>query len=134
MEIAAIAGVVIVAAFLAVILKQQRPEYAMAVTLLAGIVILTLILTKAMPVFSSIKGLIDASNLPGEYGQILFKALGLGLLTQLAADACKDAGETALATKAEFAGKVALLLLALPLFEKIAELAVSLISGKAVGG
>ena len=132
MEIAAIAGVVIVAAFLAVILKQQRPEYAMAVTLLAGIVILTLILTKAMPVFSSIKGLIDASNLPGEYGQILFKALGLGLLTQLAADACKDAGESALASKAELAGKLMLLMLALPLFEKIAQLAASLINGEAI--
>ena len=55
------------------------------------------------------------------------------VLTQLAADACKDAGESALASKAELAGKVGLIMLSLPLFQKIAELAVSLMNGKAVG-
>ena len=59
----------------------------------------------------------------------MFKALGICLLSQLAADACRDAGENAMAEKAELAGKVFLLLLALPLFEKIAELALTLING-----
>lgn len=134
MEFGAIAVVVVIAAFLAVLLRQQRPEYAMAVGLVAGVAVLALILTKAMPVFSTLRELLSASSLPGEYGSILFKALGLCLLTQLSADACRDAGETALASKAELVGKVALLLLALPLFEKVAELAVSLIGGKGAGG
>lgn len=47
-------------------------------------------------------------------------------------DACKDAGESALASKAELAGKLMLLMLALPLFEKIAQLAASLINGEAI--
>ena len=41
--------------------------------------------------------------------------------------------EAALAGKAELAGKVGLIMLSLPLFQKIAELAVSLMNGKAVG-
>ncbi len=134
MEIMAIAGVVVIAAFLAVLLRQQRPEQAMAVGLLAGIGILALVLTKAVPVFSTLQDLLGTAALPEEYGQVLFKALGICLLTQLAADACKDAGESALAAKAELAGKLFLLMLALPLFEKIAEIAVSLINGQAVNG
>lgn len=134
MEIIAIAGVVVIAAFLAVLLRQQRPEQAMAVGLLAGIGILALVLTKAVPVFSTLQDLLGTAALPEEYGQVLFKALGICLLTQLAADACKDAGENALAAKAELAGKLFLLMLALPLFEKIAEIAVSLINGQAVSG
>ena len=134
MEIMAIAGVVVIAAFLAVLLRQQRPEQAMAVGLLAGIGILALVLTKAVPVFSTLQDLLGTAALPEEYGQVLFKALGICLLTQLAADACKDAGESALAAKAELAGKLFLLMLALPLFEKIAEIAVSLIDGQAVNG
>ena len=114
MDMVAIAGVVVIAAFLAVLLRQQRPEQAMAVGLVAGVGILALVLTRAVPAFSSIKELLDASSLPGEYGEILFKALGLCLLTQLAADACRDAGEGALAGKAE--------------------LAVSLMNGKGAGG
>ena len=131
MEIMTIAGVVVIAAFLAVILRQQRPEQAMAVSLIAGVVILVLVVTKALPVIGTLRDLLTSAALPSEYGAILFKALGICLLTQLAADACRDAGENALAGKAELAGKLLLLTLALPLFERIAELAASLIEGSA---
>lgn len=124
-----IAGVVVVAAFLAVILRQQRPEQALAVSLAAGLGILALVVSKALPVIGSLQELLEGASLPAEYGAILFKALGICLLTQLAADACRDAGEAALASKAELAGKLLLLTLALPLFEKIAQTAASLISG-----
>lgn len=128
MEIVTIAGVVVVAAFLAVILRQQRPEQAMAVSLAAGIGILALVAAKALPVIGSLRELLAGAALPSEYGAILFKALGICLLTQLAADACRDAGENALASKAELAGKLLLLTLALPLFEKIAQTAAALIN------
>ena len=127
-----IAGVVVVAAFLAVMLRQQRPEQAMAVSLAAGIGILALVLSKALPVIGTLRELLSTAALTEEYGAIQFKALGIFLLTQLAADACKDAGESALASKAELAGKLMLLMLALPLFEKIAQLAASLINGEAI--
>ena len=133
MEFAAIAGVVVVAAFLAVLLRQKSPEQSMAVGLLTGVGVIALLLTKAAPSLGAVKELMDSSALPSEYGLILFKALGICLLTQLAADACRDAGESALAGKAELAGKVGLIMLSLPLFQKIAELAVSLMNGKAVG-
>ena len=132
MEFAAIAGVVVVAAFLAVLLRQKSPEQSMAVGLLTGVGVMALLLTKAAPSLGAVKELMDSSALPAEYGQLLFKALGICLLTQLAA-ACRDAGESALAGKAELAGKVGLIMLSLPLFQKIAELAVSLMNGKAVG-
>jgi stage III sporulation protein AD len=50
-------------------------------------------------------------------------------LAQFAADACRDAGESALASKMELAGKITILILALPLFEKITQTAVGLIGG-----
>lgn len=42
--------------------------------------------------------------------------------------------KTRWAAKAELAGKAAMLLLSLPLFEKVAELAASLIGGTGAGG
>ena len=93
MEFAAIAGVVVVAAFLAVLLRQKSPEQSMAVGLLTGVGVMALLLTKAVPSLNAVKELMASSALPAEYGQILFKALGICLLTQLAADACRDAGE-----------------------------------------
>lgn len=129
MEIGSVAALAVLAAFLAVILRQTRPEQAMAVALAAGLGIMVLVLLQVAPVLDSLKELLGQANMPDEYGLVLFKALGVCLITQLASDACKDAGETALASKAELAGKAALLVLALPLFQKIGELAVSLING-----
>lgn len=129
MMIVTIAGVTVVAAFLAIVLRQQRPEQAMAVSLAAGIGVLALVVSSALPVIATIRELLNGAALPGEYGAVLFKALGICLLTQVAADACRDAGENALAAKAELAGKILLLTLALPLFEQLARLAASLISG-----
>ena len=50
-------------------------------------------------------------------------------MAQFAADACRDAGESSLASKVELAGKVAVILMALPLFEAIANTAITLIGG-----
>ena len=62
-----------------------------------------------------------------EYVQILFKALGICLITQIACDACRDLGETAVASKVEAAGKISVLLISLPLFEQILAVVGSLI-------
>lgn len=130
MKTVMLAVVAVVAAFLSVLLRKQRPEQAMAVGLIAGIGMLLLVLTEIIPVLQSLSGLFERAALPSEYGSLLFKGLGVCFVTQMAADTCRDAGESALASKAELVGKVSLLILSLPLFEKIAELTVGLINGK----
>ena len=122
-----------VAAFLAVLIPRYHPEYSMAIGLITGILVLALLIGQLMPIFNRLRTLLDSASLPAEYGLVLFKALGISLLAQLSADACRDAGENAMAEKAELAGKVFLLILALPLFEKIAELAVQLMNGGEAG-
>lgn len=121
--------VAVIAAFLAVVLRRHVPEQALAVGLIAGFLILAAAITAALPVFREIEDLLSDSGMAGEYITVLFKALGVCLLTQLAADACRDAGEQGLASKAEFAGKLSMLVLALPLFRKVGDIALSLIQG-----
>ena len=88
-----------------------------------------LVLLQALPqVFSQFQSLLQAAALPAETGSTLLKALGACWLAQFAADACRDAGEGALASKVELAGKTAVLLLILPLFAEVANLALDLAS------
>lgn len=122
-------GIAVIAAFLAVVLRRHVPEQALAVGLIAGFLILAAAIAAALPVFREIESLLKDSGMTGEYITVLFKALGVCLLTQLASDACRDAGEQGLAAKAEFAGKLSMLVLALPLFRKVADIALSLIQG-----
>lgn len=123
----AIAAVAVITAFLAVMLRRSHPEQAMGVTLIAGVLMVTAAIGAMAPLFGDIRTMLEASGLTGDYTQILFKALGICVITQLASDACRDAGEQGLAAKTELAGKLTLLALALPLFQKIGGIALSLI-------
>ena len=125
--VSSIVGVGIVAAVLAILLKQHRPEYALLVSLAAGVFILVLVSTSIVPVIEQIISMLSASNMPGEYAGILMKVLGICFITQLACDTCKDAGETAISAKVEIAGRVAVLLVSLPLFQQVLAIAYSLI-------
>ncbi len=127
MELTTILSMLLIAAFLTVLLRRYRPELAMGVGIVAGAIALLAVLKTAAPAVSQLQALLDGAALPQAYTAILFKALGICLLTQLTADACRDAGESALAAKAELAGKLLLLVLSLPLFEKITSLALSLL-------
>ena len=127
MELTTILSMLLIAAFLTVLLRRYRPELAMGVGIVAGAIALLAVLKTAAPAVSQLQTLLEGAALPQAYTAILFKALGICLLTQLTADACRDAGESALAAKAELVGKLLLLVLSLPLFEKITSLALSLL-------
>ena len=53
-------------------------------------------------------------GMKSEYISVSLKALVIGYLSKFAADTCKDCGQTALAGKAEFAGKAIIFIIALP--------------------
>lgn len=129
MEIVMICGIAVTATIIAVLLKKYNPEYSVVISLLAGVLTLFLILSKLSPAISEISNLLAAAGMANEYGAVLFKALGVCFLAQFAADSCRDAGESALASKVELAGKVLILLLALPLFRQVAQIATDLLQG-----
>ncbi|WP_101697891.1 SpoIIIAC/SpoIIIAD family protein [Clostridium minihomine] len=129
MNIIGIAGLALVSAVIAVMLRRYNQEYSIVISITAGVIILVQILANIAPAIRQINSLLAATQLPGEYALILFKTLGICFLAQFAADSCRDAGESALASKVELAGKLAIVVLALPLFEKIASTALALIGG-----
>lgn len=126
MELIVLCILLIITAFLSVVLKRYQPEAALAVGVLAGALVLSAVLKSALPTIRAVRSMLEGAALSSKYVDILFRALGICFLTQLAADTCRDAGEAALATKAEFVGKVMLLILALPLFGEIVSLSTSL--------
>lgn len=129
MNIIGIAGAALIAAILAVTLKRYNQEYAVVISIIAGVVILVEILLNLSPAVKEIATLLSGVGLTEQYGLILFKSLGICFLAQFAADSCRDAGEGALASKVELAGKISILVLSLPLFEDIAQTALGLVGG-----
>ena len=125
MTVLSVVGVTVIACFTAVLLKKDRPEMAIAVSLVAGGIFLFAALTILRPLISEMKALLEKTD-AGSYLPIVLKSLGICLMTQLAADTCRDAGETALATRCETAGKVLLLAASMPLFRQVLEISLSM--------
>lgn len=119
MELLGTAALALAAAFCAVALKKYSPEIAVALVVAAGVVLLLPIVSQTMPIVRTMQQMTDSIGLDPSYGVVLVKTVGVCFLCQFTADSCRDAGQNALAAKVEWAAKVTVLLLALPLMEHI---------------
>ena len=127
MNIISLAGIAVITVILAVAVRQQKPEYAVLISLGGGALILMLTLRELFPVFGQVGELFRITGMPDEFGEILLKSLGICFVTQIASDTCSDAGERAMAAKIEFAGRICVLVVSLPLFKSVIDIAVKLI-------
>ena len=114
-----ITGLTVTAVLIAKLLSRHAPEQALMLTLLLGILLTAAASAALAPVLNQIDTLLAASGLDAASSARVGKALGICILTQLGADVCRDAGESALCTAVTLAGKTALLLLILPLIPPI---------------
>ena len=128
MNITMIVSVALIAAILSIILRQYKPEYSLFISIAAGIIILTAVIAVIDPLVGFVTNITDEAGLSGIYAQILIKSLAVCYITQLACDCCKDAGETAIAGKIQLAGKIAILLIAFPMFEGLSDIVTRLIN------
>ena len=119
MNIIALSAAAIIAATVCVVMRRYNSEYSMFVSIAFSAIIFAVILSAIAPVTNLIKELTEVSGINIEYIIILLKSLAVCYITQIASDCCKDSGEAAISSKIDFAGKIALLLISVPLFEGI---------------
>lgn len=118
-EVVTVAGIAVAAAGAAILLKQYKPEYAFGISAAAGIIFLLFIVTRAAEIIEEISGFADASGIDSENYGIVLRCLGVCLVTNAAAETCKDCGQSSIAAKVVIAGKALVLIMALPLFSEL---------------
>lgn len=126
-SIFAMIGLGIISALVCLLLKQYRPEYALSASIICGVVIFLTVIAQMTPLFDTIRSILEKVEGGNEYTTVIIKSLGVCYVTQLASDTCRDAGERAMAGKIELAGRVAVLILALPMFTALLQIAIGLI-------
>lgn len=127
-------GILLCGALLSAVLRTQRPELAICVSLLAGVAVVGMLLRELSPLLVALEQMVRLGGVGQANLAVVLRGAGVCLLTRLAADTCRDAGDTALAGKAELTGRILLLLLAVPLYEQILTLIVDMVNGQAVMG
>lgn len=123
-----IIGIAIVATAACIILQKTNPEFSMMVALITGILIFMFVLASFTPILDSLEDWMNEFGLNNVYFTTVVKTLGICYLTQMASDTCKDAGYSSIASKVELAGKITILLMALPMFENLISLTIELVN------
>lgn len=127
MEIFKIAAIGVIAALLIVFLRESKPEIALIVSLAAGALILSFVVDYLVEVFRVFEILMEKSGIDKELIGAVIKIVGIGYITEFAADICLDSGNKAIADKIQFGGKVLILVISLPLLNAMIDIILSLL-------
>ena len=120
-------GIALIGVFVSLLLKDRyRAQGTVAIILAVVLISLESIEKGVGTAVSTVITFADGTVL-SEYVIVLQKALGIGYVTTITATICRDANESSLALAMEFAGKVQILLIALPLVSSLLETAKGLL-------
>ena len=125
MSILQISGVALVAAFAVGILKIYRSDLVFPVSAVAVVVIVGAAVSMIAPATEYVSYLSEAAGFSA-YFEVL-KALGISVIADTAAGMCRDGGHATLASKVEFAAKIMILALALPIIKEIVAAALEVV-------
>lgn len=122
MQMIQIVGIGLVATVLIIILRRQKPEIAVQVSIMTGVVIFMLLASKLSVVIDLLEDYADKAEIKPIYFSAVLKITGIAYIAEFGAEICKDAGEGAIASKIELAGKVIIVILAAPIITSLLDL------------
>lgn len=126
MEIMQIVGLGLIAAIAAVILRTVKPEISFQISIAAGIIIFLLVAGKISAVVRLLESYNEKANIDMVYFKTLLKIIGIAYIAEFGSEICQDAGEGAIAAKIELAGKVIIVVLAIPIVTSLLDLIIKI--------
>lgn len=108
-------GFALVALALIIVVKQQKPEFALFLSLSAGVLLFGFAFDRLRSVLTTIQDMAQGAGVGSLYLSTIFKVIGIAYVAEFGAQICRDANEGALAAKVEFVGKVIIMALAVPI-------------------
>lgn len=121
MEIIRISVIGIAGIAMAMMVKEIRPEYAIYLSLTAGVLILFFAVGKLSFLVGSIQKIQEYIPIESAYITILMKMIGITYIGQFASGICKDAGYSAVAGQIELFGKLSVLAVSMPVVTALLE-------------
>lgn len=127
MNILSFVAFALVMCVLVVTVRQLKPEMSLLLVIACGVVLTFFLIGYLSPLLSEIAAIASQGGIDSGFVSVALKSLGICIAVQTASDVCRDAGQTALAEKIELGGRLALLIVALPLFRQLLDLALEII-------
>lgn len=113
----------VAAAMICALIRVQRPELATVVSLAAGMAVVAMLATQLRGEMPRLEGLNDAfSGMDPDIRSAVLRGAAIAILSDLGAQLCRDAGETALAGRVTLIARVSILALCAPLLSALLRL------------
>ena len=127
MEISKIIAFGLIGTIFSVLLKKENPQLAMLVAVVTGILIFMMLCAPLGDLLALLKETAKQAGVGEGYFSVVLKVIGIAYLTQFGAQLCADAGEGAISSKIELAGKVLMMTAAAPVLTDLLELVMGLV-------
>lgn len=126
-ELIKIIGIGLIALVITIILKQYKPEYAIYVSIIAGVLILFFTMEKLSGIINLLQSISDKTYINKQFLGILLKITGIAIITEFAVSICNDAGEKSIASKIEIGSKVIIIAMSIPIISSLLELVIEIL-------
>ncbi|MFC7320845.1 stage III sporulation protein AD [Halobacillus campisalis] len=131
MDIIQIVSIGLIATMLIILLKEQKSSIAFLLLLFTVLLIFISILDQIKYIFSLLQYMSEQAQVESIYFKTILKIIGIAYITEFGAQLIRDAGLGALASKVELAGKLFILMLAIPIITALIETILDFIPGAA---
>ncbi|WP_227551763.1 stage III sporulation protein AD [Metabacillus sediminilitoris] len=129
MEIIQIVGLGLIATFLALIVKEQKPTFAFMLVVFVGCVIFLFLVDQVYEIIRMVERIAINASVNLIYVETILKIIGIAYIAEFGAQITKDAGQGAIASKIELGGKILILTMAIPILTVIIETVLGMIPG-----
>ncbi len=120
-------GIALVALVFGIFFKQYNKTVALLLVLVSSLLVFWQSFSAVAEITDALKSITSGISEASAYIKIMFKVLGIALIAQLAADMCRDCGESALAGQTETAAKIAIIVVVLPLIQAVLKIVSGLV-------
>lgn len=127
MGIFKIVAIGIIAVSIIVVLKDQRPEIAILLSVATSIILLIYIINYLSEIVISFTNIVDKTGVDFSLFSSIVKIIGVGYITEFASNIASDAGSKSIANKILFGGKVMIMVLALPIVDSIIDIIIGIL-------
>jgi stage III sporulation protein AD len=119
MDLIQIGILAITAAILILIIKTHRPEIGLQISLVFGVIVMVSLAGRIKGILELIELYVNRADISGIYITSLLKIIGMAYIAEFAAESCRDAGQSAIAAKVELAGKILIMVTAVPIITSV---------------
>lgn len=122
-----IIGIGLISLIAIIIIKQYRAEFAVYISIIAGVLILFVAIDKLSGIVNLLQTISDKSGINKQFLEILLKITGIAFLSEFAISICKDSGESAIASKIEIGTKVAIISMSIPIISNLMQIIIGIL-------